>query len=495
MKKLLNLLICFLMTFCLISSGFCLKRESQISNAFVSSDEIVKTQEIIGVEKEKFSGQSLKNDATYLQTPYDLDTGAFMEGYSITPSVVTNQDSKYRRQVYNKVYSVNEFTLSKNSSIFMWIYLPDELEDNLFIFSISFVNSSGAVIEWSYDDEDMFELYPISFSNYNGWALFEFRINGATKYNANESSIFNEMIINYHFNFDSYDVEFNYDNIIINDSLSFYNVFVGEKTSEKTQVIKQLSYVNYKYNDLFTKKINSIYLGDSFSFVSINNIFEFIMVGKYNLNYSSNSNNKYLWTFTILNGNSKTTLNHNSIDRRVKFTYSGKSSISIKLEEKRSSSTKKLIEKTYEFECKDFVLGNFYQNSFKIEKNKVTQLIFSLNENFEIQGDINFQSSDESVFKILDYYYDETTGVYYVEIEGYKSSNSSADLIVTASGTRYDSNLAEYKVSTKIEIKKNSNLFTSTFFYIIIGIYLVAILIFAVSTIITKKKQKKLINN
>lgn len=493
MKRFTNLCLMIFMIFCALFSCFNINAENKVCGALDSSD-IVRQTQIIPTSKDELPNQSLKNDATFYQTPYDENKNDFMDGYSITPSVVTNSNSKYRRQIYEKSYYVNEFSVPSDCSIYMWVYLPDEINDNLFIFSLSFLSLSGEIVTWEYDDDTFDDLFQMSYSSNFGWILFEFKVQDAKKNTSSETTIFTQMILNYHFNYEKYSekygFEFNPDNIIINGSLSIYDVFVGKSKSSKTTIISKISYTIYKIKNEFRSKINAICLNDSLILDDLKNIFDYVFVGKYNLLLNGTQNNKFVWTFTIYNGSEKTTLNQNSLKTRVKFTYKGDCSVGLKLEETRTGRSVTLFNKTITFDCDEYSFGTFDKTKFKLNKGEKLNISFNTFSSFDIQSDINFVSSDEKVFKILESYYNETQKKYFVKIECLKGG--SANLIAVATGTRNGEHLEEYSVSAKVDVNSSSDFLSSVYFKIILVFYGLATIVFVVSTIITKHKQKQL---
>ena len=487
MKKIVNVFLCFLLCLGFLFPYFGTKKESQFSNALVSYDELEKTQEIIGIEKSGLS-QELANDSNLYQTPFDTKTKKQMDGYSISPAVITDSNDKYRKQVHNALYSVKNFTLDENSSVFMWIYIPEDLETNLFCFSLSFLSGDGKEITWKYDDESFDNLYPIAYYANYGWVLFEFRINGASTYNAQSDTIFTQMRINYHFDFEKYELEFDYNNIIINGSLSIYDVFVGKKKSETTGIINQLSYYYYGIKSEFKQKLNSYYVNDVFTANSIGDIFSYIYVGKYNLLLYGIQNNNFTWTFTLTIAGEKNNFNF-STSNRVKFFKKGECSFNIKLEESRSSKNRTVFTTTLDFNCDEYKFGKF-ENGDNIIKKNTYILKFKVSDSYKLNGDIDFSSSNEKIFTIDSSYYNEEDDYYYVKIVCNKSGK--ANILAKSNGERIGVSSGDFSVQTELKFSKTTGILQSSFFRIILIIYAVAVVVLLVVTLINRQKAKKL---
>ena len=79
MKRFTNLCLMIFMTFCALFSCFNINAENKVCGALDSSD-IVRQTQIIPTSKDELPNQSLKNDATFYQTPYDENKNDFMDG-------------------------------------------------------------------------------------------------------------------------------------------------------------------------------------------------------------------------------------------------------------------------------------------------------------------------------------------------------------------------------------------------------------------------------
>ena len=241
---------------------------------------------IIETDINSMSG-TLRNDAQngLGQTPFDEEEKKLMDGYSITPL----SDSK--NQISGRTYNVNEFTLDREKSVFIWVYFPDHPLDNFYDLTITFANNFGEKISWEFDYDRLYDMmYPMHLAyNYYGWKQLELVFyDGLKNFSESSSKSFSVLEISYKKNAD---IPFEETNT--NGTLSIYGAFTHERIGEETNISSARDYAYYEFNPTFISTLQNLYTGSSYKLTSKTDIFSYIYVGKKNLILNSAQNNMF----------------------------------------------------------------------------------------------------------------------------------------------------------------------------------------------------------
>lgn len=480
MKKFNSLILFFIL--CLGFIFPCLSSFSKdIENSqaiLISESDINFIQDIVGTKLDDMD-YSLRADAVLNQNPFNKTTELMMEGYSIVPTANANNE------IYNKSYKVSDFSFDSHKSIFMWIYLPDNPYTNLFNLSITFSNSIGTKSAlWDFKYDTLYEM--MSFATKYGWKLFELSYDDCQAKNltSDEETIFTQMRIDY-----TYPVT-DAEDIFTNGKLSFYHVYLGSKIESTSNIALQPDYINYGIKSSFEKGLQDLCYNDRYTVGSIDKVFDYIYVGRYNLLLNGSHNNKFEWEMNIKNDDGITDVSsgYNYLANTL-----GTNSFNIILRELRSSKQIDLLSLEFNFDCREYNFGNFTNNNYELKESNTIVLNFKIGNNFSKQGDIDVKVSNDEILKVNSCIYDFENDCYLIRVTGLKKG--SASVIVYAEGVRFNGDYGEYKVSTKINVKKESKgIFTKNTWFVILGIYILAMVVFGSITLVNLKRAKQLKN-
>lgn len=457
-------------------------------------------QTIVSTEKSELTS-SLLYDAKENQAPFDTENRKMMEGVSITPTA----DSK--NQINNKEYSVNEFIINSDISIFMWIYFPDKPYDNFYDFYISFSNSeNGKKIEWEFSYKELSNLMGLSLQN--GWKQIELVFNDAKKsFTDRDDTILNRMQISYKKSNDLPSID-NEDliNSISTDTLTFYNVYASSKTPDginevtKSSIKKSLNYAYFAFKSNFTSQLRNVYVGNSYSLKGKNpsDIFSYVYVGKSNLLNGGSSVNRFTWEVSVSSkGDKSEVIDFNDT---IYFDNIGTSRIAFKLEEQKQTQTKSelVFNAVLEVIVKKFAFGSFSEPSYNIVNGEKIIITFTLSEDYETENLVTFTSENEKIAKINSVNYNSETRTYHIEITAKKKGNVNIKASSTGkkinnsnlSGNENLENVSNFTENIAITIKSDGiNQWMINMLYAILACFGLAFIIFLIISFVSARRN------
>ena len=178
-------------------------------------DKLTNKQTIVSTNYDELSGY-LKEKATKNNNPFDTKQNKMMQGASITPTASNIGE-------VSSTFPVNEFVMDKNSSIYVWIFIPDE---NYYSLEIKFQTTMGDYISWNFNILRLIELISATTGSSQiqyGWKLFELNLSDAmVSFDIEDidSYTFSQMQI-------SYTDSLNQNKKVSSNTLSFYNVYMA----------------------------------------------------------------------------------------------------------------------------------------------------------------------------------------------------------------------------------------------------------------------------
>jgi hypothetical protein len=405
--------------------------------------------------------------ATEGSNPFDTSKKEMMSGVSITP----NADAY--GQVSSTFYTPS-FNATNDSSIFMWVFIPDEI---LYDLSIEIKGSAQESVVWTFDSSTLTEKL-ISAYSLNGWKLFELCFSDAEQSLGEknlEDVTFGTIKISYQ---DALSLGVKYSN----NYLSFYHVYIAKSFSSESTILKSLSYSYYNFDENFTDQFENLYVDDDFDFVSVNDFFSYLIVGKTDL--KKYSNNDYTITISLTSPSSdETTL---TSQMNYVFSESGRYVFNITVSEYRSTGSKQVVSTSYSVYINTFSLGSFSSVNLQIQKGEVRVVSFYISENFVFDGELVVECNDKSVAEITYYV---THNTCQIRISGQKRGKTT--ISVSASGHRDGTDKVEtYSTSTNIEVGDKSISLTSvTILWISLSVYLIVFLIYVIMMVTKAKKS------
>lgn len=459
----------FLMCLLLAGSVFVVQKKGDtfavMSELYFDESIIQNKQDVISATEYKYFA-----DMTYSQTeaPFDANTGKQLEGYVYTPPVDENYE-------VNASFSVNAFNINFSQSFYIWIYFPDEQIYNL---TVSLNSVGGKVLEWSIESEDLIDMLTEAKSDVvYGWKLFEFSTSDAT-YNIPSDNIPTQNIssINIKYQNTSYLAKTSY------NKLSIYHAYVGDLMSSNTTVLKTQNYANFKLKSDFSNK--DVFVGDTFSVDSEQDIFETLIAGKYNLKLTTNPN--FSWTIKIKQDALSSEIDY-AFGETIDINFKGWLNFEISLNEKINESSQVVFKKKIQFYVDDFVLGSFQTDSLKIDKGEEKLFVFYFSKSFDYQKNFVVTVSDKKVATVTNYYVNN--GVGYISIKGNKGG--SVKLSVQADGTRKYGNFASEKYTVEKTLKieaPDNNSFSIIIMWVVFGIYCVSLLIYVIISFVNARR-------
>lgn len=446
---------------------------SSYADSSFDEDSLKNKQTIVSTDINELSGYLLTM-ATENNNPYDTEAGQMMTGASITPT------SNSYGEVNSSTFIVNNFSMQNSSSIFMWIFIPDE---TYYTLNLSFLTKTGESVSWNIDFLTLGNMIIDTSSKTikYGWKLFEFHLSDA-EINFNMANIqdltFETMTI-------SYIDTFERNRKTSNNTLSFYDVFVAEHYGSKTNIIKIQEYSYYKLSFEFRTLFDSLYIGDTYTFTSIESIFDSIYVGKYDL--KSYTNNNYTWQTVFLKpGEESDSIDFNS---EYVFDEEGWYTINIVLREYRSGTDnyQEVLRASVSTYCNEFDLGAFDNASYSLEKGEIISFNFKLVNDFVLDGEIEVVVSDTNIAEAT-YYVSRNT----CQIQVLGKDKGTVTVSVRADGHRVgESETASYEVTTRLTVNEQDSLwdFKIIILWITLGLYLIGIIIYVIIAIVKHKKH------
>lgn len=458
------------------------------SSSFAHAEDVSLKQTIVSTDKTELANTTNINtikEISETQTPFDPDNRKPMEGVAVTPEADSiNQVSK--------IYRVNEFTINSGTSIFMWLYFPDDPYENFYKFTIAFTNSSGQKIEWEYDYEPLYDLMGSLQGKY-GWKKLELVYDDAKKSFSGASEIaLNIMEISYRKSSNIPGTGTSSGDLIQSistDTLSFYDVYASARTSEKTSFVKSLNYCYYSFKASFADSLRKVYTNTSYKLTSMPDIFSYIYVGKTNILLGGSQNNKFALTITVKpSGKASYTVN---IGDTIYFDTIGSCLISFKLDEQKAGQTKPINVFTagQSIIVTNFTFGIFTESAYTLNKNEILIFQFKMSEDFVANTSVSFYSEDKNVASVEEVEYNSERNIYYVKVKALKKGKTN--IIATSSGKKIgDSIINEFSEVVEVSVKNNGiNEVMLYILYAFLGGFGLAFIIFLLISFVNARRN------
>lgn len=471
MKKKFSIILAFLIciTSVMLAFSWAINPKMQASAGSLIFEESDLTNKVDIVDPNNL-GVSFLSDKVENQNPFDNSTSAMMTGCSIVPKTVDSLKN------INSTYIVNNFSVDLNTSIYMWIFFPDENINNL---EISFGSLSGEIL-WSFPKAELSGILDNNaIDGYvYGWRLFEFCLSDAEMSddvkNNLSSTAFNSFTIKYTNAIGTY-VETN------KNSFSFYHIYKADTHSSSSKIIDGQNYRQYKINENFVGQSN-FFIDDEILFTNLNSLFEYLIIGQTNLTEFSSSNYSFEISVEDPNGESA----DKYFGEKFIFDTMGYYKILIKVKEYRASGSKVVLFEQLNFYVDYFAIGSFTNVDFEFEKGETTAITFNFSTAFIRSDDFEVKVSDKTKATITNYKIDGNTC--HIEVLGLKKGKF--DLIVEAKGKRAGTNeVKTYTLSTEAKVVVTSQKSSSEIFlWVIFSIYGVGFAIFILILLVKSRR-------
>lgn len=410
----------------------------------------------------------VKNNSLVMQ-----GTIGFIDGYIYSPK----QNDNAKNQTI--ILSTSGATISTSKSLFLWVFIPSIIVQNLVIVA-SDNNSNSLMWQMSgtaYSDS----CYDLSLTeminSYNGtlsrgWKLLELSVSDAKVVGGSEFEI--EMIsINAGYNNDfSQDDDANF--------CVFYP-FVATKTVETTSIVDHQEYVVYAEKENFLNLTQSIYVGDSVEISSIKDFFSYVVVGNQNILQNQTG---YAWNVSLTKptGSAKTL----TFDKKLEIVFdeTGYYLIDISLTTS-SQDFYALISENYNIYAEDFVFGYFQKTEFDVINGSQNLIVFTFSDDFaydETQP-INIEFSNKNLLSAT-YYIDN--GKVYITMSAKDIGKSTLSL--SLSGTKLgeaETQIYTSKINININEQKENNFIL---LWIIFGILMVGFVVYLVISFVKARR-------
>ena len=402
----------------------------------------------------------------------DKLTESFVEDYLYYPK--TDLDGNN----YSMKFSIKNIDFYENQSLFMWVYIPEILVQDLVVVASDGLNSLTWEMQGVQTADYRLNLSLVEMiTEYNGiinrgWKLLELNISDAEK--VGQLNKISTIDIDYSF----------VNNSSAEDDNNFRvtNFCVSKKINNKTSIVNHQDYVVYKEKDNFLNAQTSSYIGDSLKLTKTTDIFEYAIIGKQNLLTNSTG---YVWSINLTTPTGAQHTFTFDKTRTITFEEHGYYLINIVLTT-TGDDAYSIIEQTYNIFAEPFNFGFFQKSSYYFAVGTENIIYLTLSEDFQIDDNSEIVITNESdeiatikhyiegdkiFFKISTKNIGETS--FKVEVSGYQSNKSKLET--------FDASLNISVVETEKEI--NSTVVWVVFWILISG--------FAVYIIILVVKSRK----
>ena len=405
------------------------------------------------------------------KAPFDENTKQRMPGSIITP----NADDY--GQVFSSNLAVSTFSPTENQSIFMWVYLIGAVTFKL---SVSIYDSSSSTLTWNFDSMRVYEMN-------SGWILLELKMSDIITEDDYSSKNYNVLIIKYYSEIEDQteDPDYSPYQIATTERFSIYHVVLADsidndKTSGKIYSVNKTC---YKFNENFLPS-NTVFSGDEISVDSPSAVFEYLYVGKYDLDTYSVAG-KYLWNIAISgpSGGKRAV----EFGEKIKFVSIGFYYIAIQLYEKMALEDQLIMNIGVNIYCEEVTLGNFAMGSkYIVNGTDVVVIEFRLSQEVIIEDEINVKMSNKKA-EISSYYIDD--GILYVKVLPKERGTSKLEISAEATN-KHNSKTENYTSEATLEIRlpAKNELFI-IILWVVFGGFCVAILIYFVFSVVSAQKK------
>ena len=462
----------------------------------ITSNGPVKT--IVSTERSEMTLS--ENDVTFDNiSPFNTRTETLMGGYCFTPK--TNEHN----EIEGKYFHINSFTLDEDDSIYMWIYMPDSPIKNFYSLTISFYDDNNNSFSWFFS---FVKLYEMAMQvDQCGWKLFELRQSDATKNGSINGINFTRLYINYSVDIETYREKYagtideiegiglsdEFYNLLVKTSgkMSFYHVFATEKQQYKSSsnILINRQYYNYKVKDSIKTELSKICLGDEYKIKKINQIFDYLYVGKYNLLTTGGQNYIFSIIFNIVNENYDEDVREGET---YKFRVEGQNYFNIKVIESKYGENTTVFTDETPLNISSYKFGKFFNSYYEIDGEIEMYLTFTIYGDFTPSDEIEFTSGNEKIIIVEDIKYSTDGKVCSVKVKTLK--NGYTNITASVKGSRENMSESKYNVTVSVHVSGiNTNFFQGRFFWIMFGITMVFVLAFVVITLINWKRAKNIV--
>lgn len=485
MKKLAS--VVFGLFFCIMTlmlSFLCIPKSDTYaaSESFFESDlEIV--QDVISPSSNNFAAATVSD----VGTPFDPETNDCREGYLITPNT-----DEYN-QVKGWSTSVSGFSITMDSSLFVWVYIPCNPELNGYPLTLGISNISKN-ISWTFTSTELAnEMDKYGDSNKKGWCLFELSLEDADEPVSAEDlkgitfSIFRISYVASSFSGDGNSQEIP---IKVSESkLSFYHLFIAKKTSSNSSIIYKQNYVQYKFLNSYQNFDSWFYVGDKFEFKK-ENIFEYVIIGKYDLLNSNFTD----FSFKIEVKNEDNQKSEKKLGDEYEFKKMGYYSITIIVNEKNFligniQINDEVFRAQNSFRCEEFTLGSFINTRYEMSINETQVITFRYASNYEeLDGSLRVVVSNENYAEVKEI---KIVGnMIYITVEAKHAGK--VNIMVESKGSRANTDVVETYSRTatiKIENENTNSRWKIIFLWVVLGVYVVIFTSILVISVVKNKRN------
>lgn len=469
MKKFASIIFAIFICITSVMLAFSWSPNSKNSASAAKFDESVLAKtDIVGTTS---INASMIGDSAQNQSLYDTENNKFFDGYVITPKTTSE---------FNEVdsfYDISQFSITKNDSIYVWIFIPDR---QIFDLTISFNTSNGNKISWTIESvylEDMLENANKSEFIY-GWRLFEFCASNATLSDGLlfdlASASFRTMNISYKNNSNPLVTSYN-------NKLAFYHVYKASSFSTNTTaIVDSQEYVTYSVNENYIKQ--GYFINDEFNFLSVRDMFDYLIVG--NVNLREYTSNVHSWEISVTDVNSSVV--DKAFGEKYVFEEIGYYTVEYKLKETRKESdTSVVLYLNFDVYASYFIIGSFTNVDYKVNKGETKMITFKISPSFVVADNFKVETTDNSIATCT--YYVEGS-VCYINLTGV--SEGEIKIKVSADGGRTaGGEVKNYSCSTAVKIlDPNKKSGSEIFLWVILGVYGVGFATFLIISLVKSRK-------
>lgn len=454
MKKSLSLIFCVLLSLTFLMPVFSVRKNYTYAETTV--EESIEDDYFIEGNSQDLISKNVANSSIgdcKIETnvsPFDTKQKKKIGGNSITPTADDYGQFK------NKSFQINSYTAAGDDVLFLWVYFFEmyEVINYTYKLSISLTDNASSTITYEFAAQQVRDFVKDTGS---GWKLLGIKISDFDS--EDEEDFYGKTFSNLKLTFysEASDVlqdpeatseeKQNAEALLVktNEKFSFFHVFVTKNANfdKKSGKMIDLGWSNYKFSENFSIAQN-VFIKDKIKINSMNNVFEYLYVGKYDLsNYISTG--KYQWQLTLKSPSNGT--QKYEFGKDITFNETGYYNLTFILLEVKTSTKK--FEETFTIFCDEANLGHFvYGSNYKFKDNDTVELAFKLTKGLTIEDDYEI-TIDNNNAEIESYY--EKDGVLYVSVSG--KSSGSATLQISAKGhTNYNSKTQTFSASADIVI-------------------------------------------
>jgi hypothetical protein len=279
----------------------------------------------------------------------------------------------------------------------------------------------------------------------------------------------------------SYKQQLFVDKEVSTEGISFYHVFMADCYGDYSGICHYQNFTNFKVKDEFAQKLENIYLGDDFKINGIYDVFEYVIVGKYDLKNYSNLKD-YNWSIVMKDADSdKIAVKFGEV---YTFQKSGWYSVNIKLNRILNGEEDNVLNVPYSLYCDEFSMGSFPNKSYFFDEKTTNVIVFHLVDNFVPEGDFVVTVSDKKVAEVTNY--EIKNGSCYVNV--YAKTSGIIKLNISAYGAREGFSSEEYSCQTTIYVNNVSGEFSITLMWVVFGCFCAFLMLFMIISLVKARR-------